>query len=159
MNNNTQNRNAIRISDVEIIGKFPTWVIKWGNLIITSVFFILLFIAFNIKIPVEIEGDFGIDSNRKCYITIPLMKKDQITDGQNVRIQLKNFSYMEYGYIYGKIDLNDSYKKGTKFHLSIKLEDHSNFIKKDEIPINQLGIGFIVINNDPLIYKIFKFKY
>ena len=111
-----------------VIGRVPTWLVKWGNLVILSVLFVLLFVSFRFTFPVIEHGSVHI-TEEGVYIVIPLAKLSKIADGQDIGLRMDDYPHLDYGILQGKVSLNQLILKDATAFIPVILDDHRNAVK------------------------------
>ncbi|NML20833.1 hypothetical protein HHL16_08105 [Pseudoflavitalea sp. G-6-1-2] len=100
----------------EIIGKMPSWIIRWGIIIISVLLLGLLCAAYFFRYPDSIDGHAQLHINPTNSITvvqIPAKGSVPVKDGQQVFIRLYAYPENEFGLLEGRVTgiptaLNDS---------------------------------------------------
>lgn len=141
-----------------VIGRIPSWLAKWGNLIILTVFVFLLYISFHFTFPLIVQGEVQIADN-KIFVVIPQVKLNKINTGQDVNIRMDDYPYMEYGILlHGKISSDTLIHKENRIFIPIQLFDDRNTIKQADLLSGMHGSGDIIVEKVPLFYRIIKTK-
>ncbi|MCL2652069.1 MAG: hypothetical protein FWD60_13740 [Candidatus Azobacteroides sp.] len=140
-----------------IIGRIPSWLVKWGNLIILLVFILLLYISFHFTIPITVQGQVQITED-SIFIIIPQAKLNKIDKGQEVGLRMDDYPYMEYGTLHGKTSIDQVIRKENTAYIPIVLSDERNSVNHKDLLPGMQGTGDIVIEKLPLFYRIIKSK-
>ncbi|MDR1170811.1 MAG: hypothetical protein LBK97_08270 [Prevotellaceae bacterium] len=139
-----------------VIGRIPSWIIRWGNAVILVVCMILLYMSFNLKFPVTVSGQVEI-TNDSIYIVIPGIKHDLVREGQEINLRMDDYPYMDYGILRGKISsLSDIEYKDNSIRASAFLLNDLNRIKRQDLIPGMHGVGDIIVDRTPIIYRILK---
>ncbi|MDR0559655.1 MAG: hypothetical protein LBG92_05760 [Prevotellaceae bacterium] len=141
-----------------IIGKVPSWIARWGNLVILAVCLFLLYLSFNFTFPVVIQGKIHV-SNDNVYIIIPRIKQNMIKSGQSAGLRMDDYPYMDYGIFQGKVaPLENIISEKNSIYVPIDVFDEKNAVNRSDLIQNMTGTGDIVIDRIPVIYRILKTK-
>lgn len=100
----------------EIIGKMPSWIIRWGIIIISILLLGLLCAAYFFRYPDSIEGKAQLHINHTSSTTVvhfPSKGSVPVRSGQQVFISLYAYPENEFGLLEGRVAgtpmaLNDS---------------------------------------------------
>jgi hypothetical protein len=139
-----------------VIGRIPSWIIRWGNAVILSICMILLYMSFNLKFPVTVSGQVEI-TNDSIYIIIPRIKQDLIREGQEINLRMDDYPYMDYGILRGKISsLSNIKHKNNLIRVPAFLFNDLNRIKRQDLIPGMHGVGDIIVDKTPVIYRILK---
>jgi hypothetical protein len=139
-----------------IIGRIPSWIAQWGNLVILGIFLLLLYISFHLTFPVIVQGQIQV-SNKQVYIVVPALKQELIRAGQAISLYVDDYPYMETGILQGKVS-GEKLPQGQAIWISVSLSDEKNQIKRSDLIPGMNGRGEIIIDRIPIIYKILKIK-
>ena len=154
MSNDVEIRN---IGNQAVIGGIPSWLTKWGNLIILIVLSILLYILLHITFPIIVQGEVLI-TDEGVYVVLPVAKLNRIDIAQDVGLRIDDYPYMNYGILHGKIDLNQLTWKENVAHIPVILQNDRNAIKQSDLQPGMRGSGDIIVEKAPLIYRIIRTK-
>jgi HlyD family secretion protein len=117
---------------------------------------ILLYMSFNLKFPVTVSGQVEI-TNDSIYIVIPGIKHDLVREGQEINLRMDDYPYMDYGILRGKISsLSDIEYKDNSIRASAFLLNDLNRIKRQDLIPGMHGVGDIIVDRTPIIYRILK---
>ncbi|GHV08531.1 hypothetical protein FACS1894160_2990 [Bacteroidia bacterium] len=139
-----------------IIGRVPSWIAQWGNLVISGVFLLLVYISFHVTFPDIIQGQVSV-SEDKVYIVIPDIKQESIRPDLEISLRMDDYPYMDYGILQGRIS-EDILEKDRAIWIQVFLEDDKNKIKRSELLPGMRGTGEIIVERIPIIYRIIKVK-
>ena len=138
-----------------VIGKIPSWVARWGNVIVLAICLLLLYISFRLTFPVIVQGQVQVLDD-SVYVIIPQTKQDLITEGQSISLRMDDYPYMDYGILQGKALLpNNAIRRENAVYIRVQLSDGSNTVKQKDLLPGMRGTGDIIIDQVPLIYRIF----
>ena len=111
----------------EIMGTIPSWITRWGVVLIFLIVLTSLIGCCIIRYPETIKGSFELlsDDSGVCYGEAGIKSTEigKVSVGQDVNVKLTGFPYLEYGIVKGKIR-NVSY-------LSEKRQDGCTYYRSD----------------------------
>lgn len=115
-----QNVHSDEIQD--IITKVPSWLLRWGIMLLFAVIILVTMLSSFIKYPDVVRTTMEIDTlgNNQFYgkMIIPQDKLDRVNEGQEVLIKLKRYPFEEYGIIKGRIKHIDDLTYKSHYFLS-----------------------------------------
>jgi hypothetical protein len=141
-----------------VVGRIPSWIARWGNLVILMIFLLLVYISFHLTFPVVIQGQVHI-SNDGIYVIIPLIKQDLVKTDQAVSLRLDDYPYMDYGILQGKISSLENIRQiGNTIYVPVTVFDDVNTVNRADLIPGMHGTGDIIVDKIPIIYRILKTK-
>jgi hypothetical protein len=139
-----------------IVGRFPSWLSRWGNAAIIAVLLLLLYVAFNLKFPLVVPAQVSITDDG-VFLLVPKLRMNEIKDGQEANLRIDDFPYMDYGILRGKITLARALDLDNAVRIPVTLADEQNRVKTADLLSGMQGTGEIIIDKIPVIYRIIDF--
>jgi hypothetical protein len=140
-----------------VIGRIPSWIIRWGNAVILAICLLLLYLSFSLKFPVivncqaEVAGD-------TVYAVVPATKQDLIKEDMAINLRMDDYPYMDYGILQGRLSsLPEIKHAGNSVLVPVLLLDELNAIKHKDLIPGMKGSGDIIVDKTPVIYRILRF--
>jgi hypothetical protein len=141
-----------------VIGRIPSRIIRWGNVVILAICMLLLYMSFNLTFPVVVNGRVEI-TNDSIYLVVPRIKQNLIKEGQEINLRMDDYPYMDYGIVQGKISsLSGIRHIDNSAYIPVALSDERNAVKRQDLLSGMKGDGDIVVDKIPIIYRIVSFK-
>jgi hypothetical protein len=139
-----------------VIGRIPSQIVRWGNIVILAICMLLLYMSFNLKFPVIVSGQIEI-TNDSIYIVIPRIKQILIKENQTINLRMDDYPYMDNGILQGEIfSLSNIKYIDNSVRVPVLLMDELNAIKRTDLIPGMKGSGDIVVDKIPVIYRILK---
>ena len=96
----------------DILGKPPSWVIRWGITVIFLIAVILVGGCYFIRYPdivtvpatvAPVQTTSDNNDSVTVYLQIPSNLRDKVTKGQKATIKIHDYSFMQYGVLSGTV--------------------------------------------------------
>jgi hypothetical protein len=141
-----------------VIGRIPSWIVRWGNVVILAICSLLLYLSFSLKFPVIVNCQVDI-SGDGVYVVVPELKQDLLKEGMEINLRMDDYPYMDYGILQARISsLSDIKHAGNSILIPVLLLDEFNTIKRNDLIPGMKGSGDIIVDKTPVIYRILRTK-
>lgn len=147
----------------EVLGATPSWMMRWGSLLLLGAIALLLLVSAFIKYPDVIPGRTSIVplSDRRYAVTalIPAAGSGKVRPGQQVIIKLDSYPAAEFGSISGTVSSRPQAAAANMVSVVIRL-DHgllTNYHEQLDIYKKEEGQAEIITAEKRLIQRIFSF--
>jgi hypothetical protein len=139
-----------------VIGRIPSWIIRWGNVVILAICSLLVYLSFSLKFPVIVNCQVNIAGD-VVYVVVPALKQDLIKEGMAINLRMDDYPYMDYGILQGRISSLSGIKYADNSVLvPVLLFDELNAIKHKNLISGMKGYGDIIVDKTPVIYRILR---
>jgi hypothetical protein len=141
-----------------VIGRIPSWIVRWGNAVILAICLLLLYLSFSLKFPVIVNCQVNITDDI-VYVVVPAIKQDLIKEGMAINLRMDDYPYMDYGILQARIaSLSGIKHTSNSLLVPVTLLDEFNAVKHKDLIPGMKGSGDIIVDKTPVIYRILRTK-
>lgn len=145
----------------EIMGQTPSWITRWGVLLISTILAGIVIGSYFFKYPESLKASITINSDDIPpigYAVLPATGTGKLKKGLTVRVRLDNFPELEYGFVNGCLDsILPTPDERNNYHVIIAFPYGLTTNYGNKLPLNMqlMGNAEIIIKEKRLIQYIF----
>ena len=152
----------------EIMGQPPRWIAQWGSTIVLVAVALVATLTYFVQYPEFFQGKAVIsrvsgseDAEERYIVTIQAAahRSGKIEKGQPVLVSTNKFPPSEFGELEGRIISEPSEERNGVVTLTAELTHKTRTTRNKMLKLDArtYGTASIVIDRQPLLYKIFPF--
>jgi hypothetical protein len=139
-----------------VIGRIPSWIVRWGNVVVLAICLLLVYLSFSLKFPLIVNCQVSI-ADDVVYVVVPAVKQDLIKEGMAINLRMDDYPYMDYGILQARISsLSETKRAGNAILIPALLFDELNAVKRRDLISGMKGSGDIIVDKTPVIYRILR---